>query len=99
MAPLQHVHRYQRIKWKTGQLAYKCMRDGCTHFINAELLEGKECECYVCKETFIVDSVQAQRKRPHCKSCRAKGSRITIPIARAVSVNELVNKWKEKLGG
>ena len=95
---LSHTHKYQRLKWKTGTLAYKCMRDGCSHFINAELLEGKLCQCYICKDDFTITSKQANAKRPHCDNCRAKGTKVTSSSLKLKSVEELMGTWKERFG-
>jgi hypothetical protein len=73
MPGLRHVHRYVkatlgRNKWPI----YKCDLPDCSHYISAELVEGKFSICHRCGERFILDRKALELAKPHCRSCTEK---------------------------
>ena len=66
----KHVHKYLRVKLgKKGYTVYKCMQDGCTHYIRAELVIGNHTICWRCNREVKMTQPMAKQKKPHCLEC------------------------------
>lgn len=64
---IRHIHKYKRIRFKSGHTIFRCMLPGCSHFIREELLQGREAICWKCKKAFIILTIEL--KFPHCENC------------------------------
>lgn len=70
MPSLKHIHMYEVTTiGKRGYKVARCVLDGCSHYIDANLLIGKEAICPYCYEKFTVDKEMARRKTIHCRNC------------------------------
>jgi hypothetical protein len=70
MPGLKHIHRYVkttlgRNKWPI----YKCNLPDCSHYISAELIDGKFSICHRCGERFIITKALTRLAKPHCLKC------------------------------
>ncbi|SRR6266705_2454268 len=80
MAKKEHAHRYMRVKLgKKGYTVYRCVKPGCSHYVNAALVLGKMYECWRCGREYPMNQKTAQLKKPHCASCtRMPGSEVHV---------------------
>lgn len=74
-----HIHQYKRIKIgkKKDYVVYRCMRSGCSHYIAAAFIEGKQSVCWSCDSPFTITH-KLLRIKPLCEDCkemRKKGQR------------------------
>jgi hypothetical protein len=67
----RHVHKYKRVKIgkKRDYEIYRCMIPGCTHYINAELIENRESICWLCDKVFVI-TPHLYRIKPICEDCK-----------------------------
>ena len=73
MAKKKHVHKYRRTtlgmkKWKI----FRCIKPGCSHYIDAGLIIGKISVCPRCGDPFIIDKSLSLLALPHCHECTVK---------------------------
>lgn len=61
------VHKYKRIKFKSGHIVFRCMLPGCSHFIREELLRGRLSVCWRCGEEHVITNTRLSKQ--HCDSC------------------------------
>ena len=78
----KHIHRYVkatlgRNKWPI----YKCDLPDCSHYISAELVEGKFSICHRCGERFILTAALLKLANPHCLRCT---ERKVDPVVKSV---------------
>jgi hypothetical protein len=76
MARKQHFHQYEKFTWPKGSIYYKCMQDGCSHYLPmADLVIGRESLCWGgCNRLVVItkEMVQKEVKKPMCDGCRAE---------------------------
>lgn len=63
-----HTHKYQRAKLGPKYLIYRCMLPGCSHYVPANLVVGRECICWNCGDSFYIKKGHIQ-KSPKCPDC------------------------------
>jgi hypothetical protein len=70
-------HKYKRLLLgKRDYYVYRCMREGCTHFIQLKLAIGRETLCWGSSpdclgKTFITDeNIELKTVRPLCEKCK-----------------------------
>ena len=65
-----HLHKYQRtILGRRNWLIYRCMVPGCTHYIDADLILNRLCECWRCGNAMAINKRAALLAKPHCDDC------------------------------
>ena len=73
MSKEQHIHKYQRMKiGKKEHVIYRCMLDGCSHFLpNEQLIINRQSLCWECSEpvTYSQKMFHEKIKRPVCADC------------------------------
>jgi hypothetical protein len=73
-----HPHKYKR-KWlgkNKDYEVYVCILPGCRHYVQAEMLEGKEYICWRCGHAQVATVATRLLARPHCKDCtKTKGGK------------------------
>ena len=67
MSKSKHIHKYKRIKYKSGFTIFRCMLIDCTHFIRAELILNRKSICWRCDSSFIMRRIDIVK--PHCEEC------------------------------
>lgn len=67
----RHIHKYKRVKIGKNKdyEVYRCMVPGCSHYVQAELVENRETICWLCDKPFIL-AVHLLRMKPICEPCR-----------------------------
>ena len=78
-----HIHKYMRVNIGRVSPYYvmKCMHIDCTHFIPAALALGRSCQCWRCGDTFVMSIADVQFKKPHCKKCTRKNTKVEEVVA------------------
>jgi len=83
---MKHIHKYQRVKFKSGYTIYRCMQPGCSHFVREELILNREAICWRCGGVFIITQLL---KKPHCLNCVKKSPH-------AIAAQQLTERLLEK---
>lgn len=68
MLKLNHVHKFKRSAYKTGNKFYFCTND-CDYKVAIELALGKTSECWRCGRPFKMNSYAITLDKPHCEEC------------------------------
>jgi len=70
---VDHIHKYTRVKLGKKPI-YKCALVGCTHFIQVELVEGRNAICNRCECIFPITKRTLKNcpAKPHCERCYKK---------------------------
>ena len=93
-----HVHKFKKHAYKTGNKVYFCALPDCLFKIAVELSLGKRCVCWRCGETFIMTSYSLRLSEPHCSACHKMkpGSKIkdnpVMPTTAEHTVNDLASR-------
>lgn len=64
-----HIHKFKRLKYKSGNTIYFCALPDCNMKMAIALALGKRCICWRCGESFILDEYAIRLAKPHCQSC------------------------------
>ena len=68
------VHKYKRVVLSRNKYSvYKCVN--CPHYVPEPLVIGRECECWVCGNTFLMTRHSLLLK-PRCENCKNKRIKI-----------------------
>jgi hypothetical protein len=67
----KHVHKYVLIRQGANKHPiYKCNLDGCPHYIEVKLVNGRICLCNRCDTEFVFRfNTSRPPKKPHCDNC------------------------------
>jgi hypothetical protein len=97
----KHLHLYRRVKWGDNKrIIFRCIKPGCKHYLYPEFLLGREAECPVCHEEYILTARDKFLRNPHCPECHTRRDRTTKKVdpLRARSPEELMEEVKRKFG-
>ncbi len=84
----RHIHTYVRKGKGRSARQYMCANPHCIHYVNRELLRGKESVCSVCHKTVILLTPdQLQLAKPRCIMC--------ADTAKAREIREKLETLKE----
>jgi hypothetical protein len=82
---MTHVHKYKKkFIGKNKYCVYMCVIPRCTHYIQPDLLEGKEAICWRCEKSFIVSrsntnlSPSRCTQKPICIDCKRRKNKSAI---------------------
>lgn len=79
MTKTQHVHKYKRIIYKSGNAVFFCALPDCSNKINPVLALGKRSICWRCEEVFILSEYSLRLAKPHCDACH-KTKKVDIKL-------------------
>jgi len=65
----QHVHKFKRITYKSGNQIFFCALPDCNKRISTSLALGKRSLCWRCGESFIMNEYSCRLAKPHCENC------------------------------
>ena len=65
----KHVHKFKRLKYKSGNTIFFCALPDCAQKINISLALGKRSICWRCNSVFIMDEYTLRLSKPHCQNC------------------------------
>ena len=69
MTDKNHVHKFKRHRYKSGNEIYFCVDETCTTKISPPLAVGKKAICWRCGEPFVMGEYTVRLARPHCDKC------------------------------
>jgi hypothetical protein len=69
MRKQEHVHRFRRLKYKSGSTIFFCTLPDCSVKMNIALALGKRSLCWRCGQPFILDEYSLRLAKPHCENC------------------------------
>lgn len=65
----KHIHKFKRLKYKSGNQIFFCTLPDCNVKINSALALGKRSLCWRCGESFIMNEYSLRLAKPHCENC------------------------------
>lgn len=65
----KHIHKFKRLKYKSGNQIFFCALPDCSQKINTALALGKRSLCWRCGEPFIMTEYSLRLAKPHCEAC------------------------------
>jgi len=65
----KHVHKFKRLKYKSGNIIFFCALPDCSFKTNISLALGKRSLCWRCGEPFIMNEYSLRLSKPHCDGC------------------------------
>lgn len=68
-AKQQHVHKFKKLRYKSGNEIFFCALPDCSQKINPALALGKKSICWRCGEEFIMSEYALRLAKPHCEGC------------------------------
>ena len=69
MTKSQHIHKFKRLRYKSGNEIFFCTLPDCSQKINPALALGKRSLCWRCGEPFIMNEYSLRLAKPHCENC------------------------------
>jgi Zn finger protein HypA/HybF involved in hydrogenase expression len=64
-----HIHKFKRLRYKSGNEILFCALPDCSQKINPALALGKRSICWRCGESFIMNDYSLRLAKPHCEAC------------------------------
>ena len=94
-----HVHKFKKHVYKTGNKVYFCALPDCLFKIAVELSLGKRCVCWRCGETFIMTSYSLRLSEPHCSACHKMkpGTKVKDNPVMPVTAQDTVTSLSSRL--
>ena len=65
----QHVHKFKRLTYKSGNQIFFCALPDCNKKISTALVLGKRSLCWRCGQEFLMSDYSLRLAKPHCDSC------------------------------
>ena len=65
----QHIHKFKRLKYRSGNQIFFCALPDCTVKLNPALALGKRSLCWRCEEPFEMTEYSLRLAKPHCENC------------------------------
>jgi hypothetical protein len=72
---IRHTHRYYQSFNKRNEVTWRCMLDGCTHFIPKNMHPlplGLNSSCESCEKPFTLTHENMKEEKPICDTCMEK---------------------------
>ena len=69
MTKTQHIHKFKRLRYKSGNEIFFCALPDCNVKLNISLALGKRSICWRCGESFIMTEYSLRLAKPHCDNC------------------------------
>lgn len=65
----KHIHKFKRLRYKSGNEIFFCALPDCTAKINPALALGKRSICWRCGKIFEMNEYSLRLAKPHCEAC------------------------------
>lgn len=78
MSTTQHVHKFKRLKYKTGGQIFFCTQPDCSVKLNPALALGKRTICWRCGEPFLMNEYALRLVKPHCENCHKSKNGVSL---------------------
>ena len=69
MPKINHIHKFKKLRYKSGNEVFFCILPDCSVKINPALALGKRSICHRCGNEFILNEYSLRLVKPHCESC------------------------------
>src|ERR1035437_8869214 len=69
MAKTEHIHKFKRLIYKSGNSIFFCATPDCKQKISIPLALGKRSICWRCGEPFVMNEYSLRLAKPHCDAC------------------------------
>lgn len=89
----KHSHIYQKTK---SNKSYRCIKPGCPHMLQKDLMEHREAECPYCSASFIITKEHLRRKLVHCLECTNQGKPVAKEGIEPEDIELFINSVKER---
>jgi len=101
MTKEKHVHKFKKIKYKSGTSIFFCTLPDCNVKVNPALALGKRCICWRCGEEFILTEYALRLVKPHCENCHKPTKQVETErreISKAVNspLNDTLLKFRQE---
>ncbi len=93
----KHIHKFKRIKYKSGNMIFFCALPDCNHKMNTALALGKRSLCWRCGEPFIMNEYSIRLAKPHCENCHKPKNSITREEVTENSSISLADRLKQTI--
>ena len=80
MAKTSHIHKFKRLRYKSGNEIFFCALPDCNQKINPALALGKRSICWRCGEPFIMNDYSLRLAKPHCEGCHKPKKDVDVNI-------------------
>ena len=84
----KHVHKFKRLKFKSGNTIFFCALPDCNQKLNTSLALGKRSLCWRCGEPFIMNEYSLRLAKPHCENCHKPKNEIK-EVKETTSIDEV----------
>lgn len=84
----QHICKFKRLKYKTGNTIFFCSLPDCNKKLNTALALGKRSICWRCGEPFIMNEYSLRLAKPHCENCH-KPKNVNIKMDEIIQTDKL----------
>ena len=69
MTKTEHIHKFKRLIYKSGNSIFFCATPDCKQKISIPLALGKRSICWRCGEPFVMNEYSLRLAKPHCGAC------------------------------
>jgi len=73
-----HIHKFKRLRYKSGNEIFFCTLPDCNKRINIPLALGKRSICWRCGKDFIMNEYSLRLAKPHCDACHKSKKDVDI---------------------
>lgn len=95
----KHVHKFKRLRYKSGNEIFFCALPDCSVKINPALALGKRSICWRCGESFIMNEYSLRLAKPHCEGCHKSKKilgELTEPLSLADRLQQTINQAQQQ---
>src|SRR5262249_23568700 len=83
----EHVHKFKRLKYKSGNTIFHCVLPDCVKKMNIALALGKRSICWRRGEPFILNEYSLRLSKPHCENChKPKNDKEDPPLRHTIEI-------------
>jgi hypothetical protein len=74
----KHIHKFKRLRYKSGNEIFFCALPDCNQKLSTALALGKRSMCWRCGEAFIMNEYSLRLSKPHCDGCHRPKKDLTL---------------------
>lgn len=89
---LSHIHKFKRLRYKSGNIIFFCALPDCSQKINIALALGKRSLCWRCGNEFLITEYSLRLAKPHCESCHKPKKVADIPTFDSLSLSDRLSQ-------
>jgi hypothetical protein len=85
----KHVHKFKRLRYKSGNEVFFCTLPDCSAKLNPALALGKKSLCWRCGNEFIMNEYALRLSKPHCEACH-KNKKDLVKLSELDTTREIL---------